>query len=109
MHPTTFHGLHEWHKHMFEKLGWMVLAKAHGRHTKIAAYLEGIEHLLKTLNETKFEEADRNRDIAILKGNVEKLQVAAKQLLGKTGSSQHEQHHHSRKLTKRSSTSSSSA
>ena len=24
--PATYYGLHEWHKYMFEKLGWMALS-----------------------------------------------------------------------------------
>lgn len=91
MHDTTFHGLHKWHERMFEKLGWMVLAKSHGRDLKIAAYLDGIQHLKTSLEEAKghYQEADRRHDIDILHKNVMELEKAAKTLLGRGDSSRH--------------------
>ena len=57
--------------------------------------------------ETLVEQTDTEHPFVFLFGHHGVLPEFEKQLLGKTGSSQHEQHHHSRKLTKRSSTSSS--
>jgi len=56
MHLATFHGLHEWHKCMFESLGWVVLAsldksddhKDH-RKAKMKEYLREIESLKYSL------------------------------------------------------------
>ena len=38
--PATYHGLHEWHKYMFEKLGWMFLTinKGNQNPEKITSY-----------------------------------------------------------------------
>ena len=38
--PATYYGLHEWHKYMFEKLGWMMLSINKGNHNpeKIISY-----------------------------------------------------------------------
>jgi hypothetical protein len=67
-HAATFHGVHEWFVYNFEKLGWMVLAKAKGYEYKIATYKKSIEHLLKTLEHlmTEYEEKDRLHDLKVL-------------------------------------------
>ena len=48
-HSSTFHGLHHWHKHAFEHLGWMVLAKSHGCMEKVHAYQSSLQHLKHAL------------------------------------------------------------
>jgi hypothetical protein len=79
VYPVTMHGFHEWTEAMFEKLGWMVLAKSRGmEHSekKIAVYKEGVKELLKALNARltlPSLEADRRYDLEILKTNVEVL------------------------------------
>ena len=70
-HAHTFHSLHEWHKAMFEKLGWMLLAREHGYHEKIFAYKAAIGYLCDSL-EHKIKhtrEADRKEDLRILLRN----------------------------------------
>ena len=77
MHDVTFHGLHGWHKHMFEEMGWMVLLKSKGGYNyKIAAYKKSLHHLILSLEEakSKFTEADRQHDIEILHRNVHVLE-----------------------------------
>lgn len=70
---ATYHGLHKWYVAMFEKLGWMVLAKCKGgMELKIAAYKESIQHLKREL-ECKLDavsEHDRKLDLKIMHENV---------------------------------------
>ena len=65
---ATFHGLHHWHKEIFEKLGWMVLAKAKGMDYKISVYKKSIDHLIKSIKHVsaEYEEADRKHDLNVL-------------------------------------------
>jgi len=69
---ATFHGLHEWHKHMFEQLGWMILAKSHGFTDKIAVYKSSLIRLKHSLEEKikSTKEKDRKDDLHILHKNV---------------------------------------
>jgi len=71
----TFHGLHEWTKAMFEKLGWMLLAKRDGHMDKALSYQNGVKRLRDALEEKikKTREKDRKDDLTILKNNVETL------------------------------------
>jgi hypothetical protein len=79
MHPedhTTYHGVHHWHKHMFETLGWMILAKKYGYTDKLDSYklsLMRLKTAIVNLRE-KMKDVDRKRDLGILLSNVEALQ-----------------------------------
>jgi hypothetical protein len=69
---ATTHGLHHWFKHMFEELGWMVLAKDYGMTDKVAVYKHSIERL-KCALETKIKnvhDSDKKEDLAIMLHNV---------------------------------------
>jgi len=83
---VTFHGLHEWHKHMFEKLGWMVLAKKHGYSDKVKSYINGCKRLKEALEqEVKNDKRPENdkEDLLVLHRNSETLcEVADKVLKG---------------------------
>ena len=74
-HSATMHGINHWHKHMFEKLGWMVLAKAKGYKEKIVQYKHGLKHLLETIDHVSAEYKDHNRkhDLNVLRMNVVEL------------------------------------
>ena len=82
-YDCTFLGLHKWHKHMFEHLGWMAMAKKHGNDLKIKCYLDSIKRLLDCLerkkNNTKDE--DRKDDLKVLIDNTKCLDECAKHLL----------------------------
>jgi hypothetical protein len=71
--PPTSSGLHEWYRHMFEKLGWMVLAKSYGdMNYKIDAYKESVLRL-RTKIQCKIEhmrDYDRRSDLYIMLRNV---------------------------------------
>jgi len=72
---VTFNGLHEWHKNMFEHLGWMVLAKSHGMTDKIAVYKTSLIRLKHSLEEKikSTREKDRKDDLYVLHMNVSTL------------------------------------
>ena len=72
----TFHGLHNWHKAMFEKLGWMVLAKAKGLDYKIQAYKKTVDHLIQSIEHlmAEYRDADHIHDLNVLHMNAMCLQ-----------------------------------
>ena len=81
-YATTFHGLHHWHKAMFEKLGWMVLAEAKGMHYKIPVYKKSIDRLIKSIKHVsaEYKDTDKKHDLNVLlmqaeclKGTVAKM------------------------------------
>ena len=82
-HVCTFEGLHDWHKSMFEKLGWMIMAKENNMQMKIASYLDSIIRLEKGL-ESKIsytKDSDRKDDLQILLENVKCLDSCANRLM----------------------------
>jgi hypothetical protein len=74
-HEHTCHGLHEWYVGMFEKLGWMILAKRNGWNDKVMTYKNSIHRLEEAIqykhNHTK--DADRKADLKIMLENVQCL------------------------------------
>lgn len=64
----TFSDLEHWHKKMFEKLGWMVLAIHEQNIEKVNMYLKSIKHLIKKIDDKIkiTEEKDRVTDLMIL-------------------------------------------
>ena len=62
---ATFHGIQCWHKHLFEKLGWIVLAKKYGMMDKVTSYKTSIERL-KSAIEMKIKnlrDGDKKEDM----------------------------------------------
>ena len=83
-HDATFYGLHKWETKLFERLGWMVLAKNEGNNLKIKAYMDCV-HRLKSMLMKKIiqvEEKDRKDDLKILYEDTCILWSAASLLLG---------------------------
>jgi len=80
MHDTTFDGLHHWHRHVFEEMGWMVLAKAKGYGYKVSTYKQSIGHLIKSIENgiTTYTESDRKHDLTLLLANVKVLDAFVK-------------------------------
>jgi hypothetical protein len=69
---ATFHGLQCWAKHLFEKLGWMVLAKNYGMLDKVTVYKTSIQRL-KCAIEKKIKnlhDKDKKEDMLIWHRNV---------------------------------------
>ena len=68
-HAATFHGLQHWYKALFERLGWMVLAKSiGGMDEKIVAYKQSVHHLKRELacKMRSIKNADQKRDLEIM-------------------------------------------
>lgn len=74
-YDSTTKGIYSWYTAIFEKLGWMVLAKEKGYGYKIDTYKKSIDNLLKTIKHTygEYEEHNRQRDLHILFINTECL------------------------------------
>ncbi len=77
LHSARYDIEQNWHTRMFEKLGWMVLAKEKGYGYKIDTYKKSIDHLLKTIDHVSAEYVNQNRkhDLNVLRMNVECLQA----------------------------------
>jgi predicted ATP-binding protein involved in virulence len=74
-YDVTFHGIMKWHDHMFEHLGWMILAQQHGYSDKINTYKKSINRLREAI-EQKIEETndkDKLQDLKILHKNTKLL------------------------------------
>jgi len=65
---ATYDGLHKWFKHMFEHLGWMILAKAKGNNIKIESYKHSLVRLKKSLEQRieNMNDPDKRQDLIIL-------------------------------------------
>jgi len=72
---ATMHGLHHWYTELFEKLGWMVLAKERGMTDKIKNYMNSLSMLKIALEQkmNKVNELDHKDDISIMLENVKIL------------------------------------
>ena len=82
---VTFHGLHEWHKHIFEHLGWMILANNHNMPDKVSVYTTSLDRFLvksqKYLDENRTLTQDKINDILVLRDNIKTLQKDWKKLI----------------------------
>lgn len=69
---ATFHGLGEWYKAKFEKLGWMILAKEHGMYDKVSEYQNSLKRLHKELERKmkSVRDKDKKDDLLIMHRNV---------------------------------------
>lgn len=65
---ATMAQLSGWFKMTYDKLGWMVLAKAKGLDSKVAEYKKNIKHLVESIKHVMHEYTDMNRihDLKVL-------------------------------------------
>jgi hypothetical protein len=74
---ATFHGLGCWHKYLFEKLGWMLLAKTYGHDIQLKAYKNSLDELISHLNTKSktIKDKDKKDDLKILLSNAKILKT----------------------------------
>jgi Mg2+ and Co2+ transporter CorA len=72
---TTFKGLNTWYKSVFEKLGWMVLAKQYGMTDQVNVYVNSIYRIHMAIEQKikKTQDSDRLEDLRVMKKNVQIL------------------------------------
>jgi len=82
-YSSTMPGLVMWHKAMFEKMGWMILAKAKGMNDKVRAYKTGVDDLVKSIQQTSKEYEDHNRkhDLNVMLMQAKLLQKSVHKIL----------------------------
>jgi hypothetical protein len=75
MYANTFNGLHDWYNDKFEKLGWMVLAKAKGNYGKVSTYKKDIKNLLTSIQHVmnEYVDIDKQHDLHVLYANAQAL------------------------------------
>ena len=71
----TYPGLVKWYHSMFQKLGWMILAKEYGMNDKIATYKKSLQRLKEgIINKNRdMENNDKHKDLEIMLRNVKLL------------------------------------
>jgi len=71
----TIASINHWFKHVFEHLGWMVLAMKQGNANKVTVYLESIVHLKDdiVLKISEVQDVDTKQDLEIMRVHVESL------------------------------------
>lgn len=76
VYHTTYHGLEKWFTHLFEKLGWMILAVHNNHILKAEAYISSIHMLKEALQERIALTTDEDRliDLENLLININILQ-----------------------------------
>jgi len=72
---ATFDGIHHWYVEMYEKLGWMVLAKKRGMTDKTNVYKHSLHRLLHSIeNKMRYmKDVDKKQDLKIMHENVKIL------------------------------------
>jgi hypothetical protein len=72
---ATYKGLQKWYKSVFEKLGWMVLAKDQGMTDTVSAYVNSVYRIHMALEQKipKTEDPDKIEDLQIMLSNVKIL------------------------------------
>ena len=71
-HDHTFHGLHEWHNNMFEKMGMVGKSWCEGNKLKMESYKDSLNKLKTALynKKNKTHDEDRKDDLQILHDNI---------------------------------------
>jgi hypothetical protein len=80
MSKSTYHGLHQWFKRVYERLGWMVLSHHKGYDDKIICYKNEIKRLESALKDKikTIKDEDKKEDLKILLDYVKVLKEHVK-------------------------------
>ncbi len=68
----TFDAFLQWHKHLFEKLGWMILCR--NDKLKITAYKTSIAKFIEAADNTLYVSPDKQTDLHIMRDHISILQ-----------------------------------
>ncbi|NBV29716.1 hypothetical protein EBS02_12035 [bacterium] len=81
-HNCTFHGLHQWCDHLFEKLGYMVLAHRNKHISTIKCYLKSLKTLQQEIKSKHAEtvDIDRKKDLEEMLSNILYLEEQSKKM-----------------------------
>lgn len=73
---ATARGLQGWYQYLFEKLGWIVEAKAMGNTGKVAEYKRSIRRFLEVVKHVhdEYEGHNNKHDLNVIRMKVEMLQ-----------------------------------
>jgi DnaJ-domain-containing protein 1 len=73
---ATFFGMETWLKKLYEKLGWMVLAKNRNYKSKISAYKAEIERYKRAIKNAfrEYQDPDRVRDLKMMEEKIHILE-----------------------------------
>ena len=74
------HGVQNWYVAEFEKLGWMVLAKAKGYDDKVVMYKKTLNHLLASIEHlmNEYKNVNRKHDLNVIHMNTMALKEFVK-------------------------------
>jgi hypothetical protein len=77
---ATMQGIGKWYTHVFEQLGWMILAKNKGYDDKVEVYKNSLNRLSSTIENKmrSVHEHDRKEDLQIMHNNLKLLIEHAK-------------------------------
>lgn len=67
-YDATYYSINHWYKSMYEKLGWMILAKNYGMIDKVVAYKNSLERLRCAIEKKmkKTRDQDKKADLKIM-------------------------------------------
>jgi hypothetical protein len=72
---TTYKGIQQWYKRVFEQLGWMILAKDRGMTDKLSVYVNSIYRIHIAIHQKIKTTLDKDRiqDLMIMEKNIKVL------------------------------------
>lgn len=78
----TIHGMKEWYKAMFEKLGWMILARENDHADKVETYKNSVNRLEKAIRDRipYVSDKDKKMDLLIMLNNIKVLKSHVRNL-----------------------------